>query len=85
MTKTTQAKKNLRLSEKLVDYLMKHPKAVVNRPKHVSFIVFSSADEALNKENEKLIDSVIAEGKKLIKAIQTKDKSNPWKFSQVAY
>lgn len=85
MTKKVQTRKNLELSEQLASYIVNNPRAVKDLPKNVSFIVFSSEDESLNKKNEGLIKSVIAEGKKVIKAIQTKDKSNPWKFSPVAY
>jgi len=85
MTRNIQAKKNMKLSQKLMEYIANNPKAIKNLPDDASFIVFSSVDESLNEENEGLIKSVIAEGKKVIKAIQTRDKSNPWKFSQVAY
>lgn len=85
MTRDIQAKKNLDLSQKLAEYIAENPDSVKDLPENSSFIVFSSIDESLNKENEGLIKSVIAEGKKVIKATQTKDKSNPWKFSQVAY
>ena len=84
MTRNAQAVKNLKLSQKLAEYIAKNPDAVKNLPKNSSFIVFSSIDESLNKANEGFINSVLAEGKKVIKAIQTKDKQNPWKFS-VAY
>lgn len=85
MIKKAQTKKNLELSEQLADYIVNNPGAVKDLPKNVSFVVFSSEDESLNKENEGLIKSVVAEGKKVIKAIQTKDKVHPWKFSRVAY
>ena len=85
MTKKKQATKNLDLSQKLAEYIAGNPDTVKNLPKNSSFVVFSSADESLNEENQKLIDSVLAEGKKVIKAIQTKDKVNPWKFYPLAY
>ncbi|HVZ11662.1 MAG TPA: DUF5647 family protein [Patescibacteria group bacterium] len=85
MTKSTQAQKNIDLSQELAEYIADNPKSVENLPENSSFIIFSSEDESLNIENEGLIKSIIAEGKKVIKAIQTKDKENPWKFSQVAY
>lgn len=85
MTRKIQTKKNLELSEKLANYIVNNPEAVKSLPKNVSFIVFSSEDESLNKKNEGFIKSVLAEGKNVVKAIQTKNKSNPWKFSQVAY
>lgn len=85
MTKKKQAIKNLDLSQKLAEYIASNPMAVKNLPKKSTFVVLSSVDHKLNVENQKLIDSVVAEGKKVIKVVQTKDKFNPWKFSPVAY
>jgi len=85
MTKKKQAIKNLDLSQELAEYIASNPKAVKNLPKKSTFVVFSSVDKKLNVENQKLIDSIVAEGKKVIKAVQTEDKLNPWKFSPVAY
>ncbi len=85
MTKKMQAVKNLDLSQKLASYIAENPEAVKGLPTKASFVAFSSSDESLNMENQKLIKSVLAEGKRVIKAIQTNDKLNPWKFSQVAY
>ena len=85
MTKKKQAIKNLDLSQKLAEYIAGNPNAVKNLPKKSTFVVFSSADEFLNEENQKLIESVLAEGKKVIKATETKNKLNPWKFSSVTY
>lgn len=85
MTKKKQAIKNLDLSQKLAEYIADNPDSVKDLPEKSTFVVFSSVDEALNAQNQKLIKSVLAEGKKVIKAIQTKDKFNPWKFSRVAY
>lgn len=85
MTKKKQAIKNLDLSQKLAEYIAANPDAIKKLPKKSTFVVFSSADDLLNEENKKLIQSIIAEGKKVIKAIQTKDKLNPWKFSSATY
>lgn len=85
MTKKIQAIKNLDLSQKLAGYIASNPEAVKNLPKKSSFVVFSSVDQKLNVENQKLIASIQAEGKTVVKAVQTKDKFNPWKFSPVAY
>ena len=85
MSKRIQATKNLDLSQKLAEYIASNPETVKNLPKKSTFVVFSSVDKKLNAENKKLIDSILAEGKKVVKAAQTKDRFNPWKFSPIAY
>ena len=85
MTRNIQVKKNLGLSQKLAEYIAKNPKSVKGLPENSSFIVFSSTDKSLNKSNKGLVKSVLAEGKSVIKAIQTHDKLNPWKFSAISY
>ncbi len=79
MPTKTQVTKNLKLSEKLLEYLTKNPHA--SSEKNVSYIVISNEDSELNKLNMNLAQSLIKEGKKVIKALETKDDSMPWKFS----
>ena len=85
MSKKQQAMKNLDLSQKLAEYIANNPKAVKNVPKSSTFVAFSSSDNELNRKNEELIASLSEEGKKVVKAIQTTNKINPWKFSPVVY
>ncbi|HUD44206.1 MAG TPA: DUF5647 family protein [Patescibacteria group bacterium] len=84
MSNKDQAVKNMDLSQELAEFIAKNPKAVKKIPRSSTFVAFSSKDEQLNKANEKLIASLMQEGKKVIKAIQTNDKFNPWKFFPVA-
>lgn len=84
MTKQLQRKKNFDLAEKLADFLVKNPDPLGDTPKNTSYVVLSSADKKLNKENERLIQSVLEEGKYVVKAQQTTDKHNPWKFTPVS-
>ncbi len=76
-----QIAKNLELSERLLNYLSNNPQQVAYE--NVSYIVITKADEELNKINLSMIDSLVKEGKKVVKALETQDKTLPWKFSQV--
>ncbi len=80
MSKNLQVKKNLALIEKLFDYLATKKK--MSKGGH-SYVVFSKGDNALNKENEKLIEPLLKEGKKVIKATETGNVKSPWSFSQI--
>ena len=84
MSTKDQAIKNLDLSKELAYYLTKNPAALGKSRKGFAFVAFSYTDEKLNEENEKLIPSLMKEGKRVIKAIQSNDKFNPWKFFPVA-
>jgi hypothetical protein len=80
MSKKQQIQKNLKLSEELMEYLADNP--YNSKEKNVSFVVFTQNDKELNKLNSNLINSLIEEGKHVIKAIQTSDKNHPWSFLQ---
>lgn len=84
MSTKMQTKKNLKLSEKLAEFLVNHPEASEKLPKDASFVTFSAQDNNLNKVNKKLIDELLEEGKRVIKAQETKDSKTPWKFTSVA-
>lgn len=81
MSKKQQAQGNLHLTVKLTDYLSKNPEI----DKHVwesgvSLVPFSANDNRLNKENDKLVEELLAEGKIVVKAEETKNSKEPWKF-----
>lgn len=80
MTKKKQVEKNIKLSEELANYIVGKN---VSLPKNQNydFVAFSVTDQKLNKANEKLVKSLIAEGKKVVKAQQTTNKKNPWNFT----
>ncbi len=80
MSKNLQARKNLVLIEKLFDYLSTKKKTSKGG---YSYVVFSKEDKALNKENEKLIEPLLKEGKKVVKATETGNENNPWLFSHI--
>lgn len=84
MSIKTQASKNLKLSEKLAQFLVNHPKATEKFPKNASFVTFSAQDKNLNKVNKQLINELLEEGKKVIKAEETNDRKLPWRFTAIA-
>lgn len=80
MGKLKQLEKNVKLSEKLADYLAANPNVMKDFPSGSSFVAFSSSDEELNKFNEKLVTSLKKEGKKVIEAKEKSNKTKPWSF-----
>lgn len=79
-----QAIKNMELTQELAAYIAKHPKVAKKSPENATYVAFSAKDEELNEANEKLLQSIIKEGRKfIIKAVQTNDRLNPWKFFPV--
>lgn len=84
MSKKQQADKNLKLIQKLTDYIIKNPQAEEGIPDSASYVVFSANDNELNKMNTKLVGSLRREGKRtIVKAQETKDKQLPWKFTTI--
>jgi hypothetical protein len=79
-----QAVKNIGLIQELARYLAAHPDEDEQTTGDVTYVAFSSTDEQLNHANEKLLASLVDEGRKVVKAMQTNDKFHPWKFSPVA-
>jgi|tagenome__1003787_1003787.scaffolds.fasta_scaffold14636120_1 hypothetical protein len=85
MDTQNQAVKNMGLIQELAGYLAKHPDKDEQTTEDVTYVAFSSTDEQLNSANEKLLASLVHEGRKVVKAMQTNDKFHPWKFSPVAF
>lgn len=75
-----QIDKNFDLAEKLANFLAKNPEKEF---RGVSYVVFSAKDKALNKLNQKLLESLKKQGKKVVKAEETQTPKNSWKFSPV--
>ena len=82
MTKKDQLNKNIKLSEKLTEYIAKKPSSFKKYKGH-SYVLFTKDDAELNRVNKKLVDNLIEEGSKVVKATETKDPKNPWKFEPV--
>lgn len=79
MSKYIQINKNLKLSEKLANYITKNN--ITFPYKKTSLIVFSKKDEELNKLNTELVGSLLKEGRKVLKA-QEKN-NNTWEFTAI--
>lgn len=73
--------KNLKLSQKLLDYLSKNPQT--KKKENVSYVVITQKDSELNKANLDVAQSLKKTGKKVVKAIETKNSSIPWKFASL--
>jgi hypothetical protein len=83
MSTKTQTEKNLKLSEKLADFLVSHPEVSKKLPDDASFVTFSAEDTNLNEVNKKLIKELLEEGKRVVKAQETNNEKHPWNFYPV--
>ncbi len=85
MSKKQQAVKNMDLTVKLTDYLASHPEDSKNfYSSNASVVPFSATDKKLNEINDELVKDLLEEGKKVVKAEETKSKKEPWKFVSVS-
>lgn len=84
MPKSVQFKTNLRLSDKLTEYIADHPELLKEHGES-SYVLFVDGNEELKKMNLKLIENLQTEDKNrnIIMATLTKSKNHPWKFSYV--
>ncbi len=80
MSKKQQLDKNMKLTVKLADFIVSHPKVNSNIPSGASIVPFSASDNILNMMNEKLIPGLKEEGKTVVKAKETKSTKEPWEF-----
>ena len=84
MSYKTILSKNSVLTTKLLDYLADNPDAAIHIPSGVSYVVFSAKDEKLNEYNLKLVKQLKSNGKKVVKAIETKNKQAPWELNYLS-
>jgi len=82
MTKQKQEEKNLQLIQKLADYIADNPK-MLKKYSNSSYVVFSYKDQDLNELNKELLSELKEEGKNVIKAQETNQLKQPWKFYRV--
>lgn len=83
MSKKVQTAKNIDLTQKLIDYLVKD-KNVPDLPQDVSFVPFSSTDKRLNKANAELLESLSGE-KPVAIAEEPKTNKESWKITPVNF
>ena len=79
-----QTDKNIKLTNKLINYLVKG-KNIPSLPKDVSFVPFSNSDQKLNKENEKLLDALQKEENPVVKAIEPRSNKGDWEITPVNF
>lgn len=83
MTKQQQTTANMKLLEKLTNYLAENPQKDIHDERESSYVLFSSDNDELNVLNQKLLKTLINEGEVVIKAEETNSKVSPWKFTPV--
>lgn len=84
MSKKAQTSKNIVLTHKLINYIVKG-KNVPELPEDVSFVPFSKNDEKLNEANEELLMSLSGEDKPVVKAEEPKNSKGNWNIIPVNF
>ena len=84
MSKKVQTSKNIVLTHKLINYIVKG-KNVPELPENVCFVPFSKNDEKLNEANEELLMSLSGEDKPVVKAEEPKSSKGDWKIIPVNF
>ncbi len=83
MSNNTQSRKNIKLTQKLAEYLVEH--GVEGMPKNASFVPFSAKDKELNAANKKLLKSLRHEKKPVIKAQEPSTSKGQWTFTPLTF
>ncbi len=84
MSKKIQTEKNIELTHKLIEYLIKG-KDVPELPDDVSFVPFSNTDKALNQANDELLEKISSDEKPVVKAEEPKNKKDSWIITPVNF
>lgn len=84
MSKKMQTSKNIELTHKLINYLVKG-KNVPDLPQDVSFVPFSKTDKKLNSANEKLLEALSKEDKPIVIAEEPNTSKESWKITPVNF
>ncbi len=84
MSKKVQTEKNIDLTHKLIEYLVKG-KNVPELPQDVSFVPFSKTDKKLNQANEELLDRISKEEKPVVIAKEPKTSKGTWEIIPVNF
>lgn len=80
MTSKQQITKNIDLSQELMNYMI--AKKVKPKPNY-SYVIFTKHDSKLNKLNESLLEELVEEGRKVIRAIKMGTGNNQWIFTPI--
>lgn len=73
----------VRLAQKLMAFILANGKILKELPNNATYVAFSAKNQELNKETEKLLDTVKKEGKPVIQAFEPQSKNAPWKFTVI--
>lgn len=84
MSKKTLINKNFKLSTKLAEYIANNPEKTKNFPSGSTYVAISARDSELNNWNMRLIEKLVNQGKKVIKAVEKKKNKNNWEFNSIS-
>lgn len=78
MSNKKQLEENFKLSLKAAEFIVHNPELIADFPSGVSYVYFSHTYSALNKLNEKLVESLAEKGETVIRIEETGNKEQPW-------
>ncbi len=84
MSKKKQLEKNILLSTKFTSYVENEPDVANKISSSSQYVVLSADDKELNEMNEGIIESLLKQGKKVIKVQETKNPKTPWKLTPIS-
>ncbi|OGE19743.1 hypothetical protein A3J21_01110 [Candidatus Daviesbacteria bacterium RIFCSPLOWO2_02_FULL_43_11] len=84
MSKKIQTEKNIDLTHKLIEYLVKG-KNVPSLPRDVSFVPFSNTDKKLNQANGELLKKISSDEKPVAIAEEPKNEKDSWVITPVNF
>lgn len=84
MSNKIQTSKNIELTGKLFDYLLKSGN-FSGLPDNASVVPFSKTDKKLNRENERLVENLKEVGNPIVIAEEPKSKSDSWSLTPVNF
>lgn len=84
MSKKVQTSKNIELTQRLIEYLIKG-KNVPSLPQDVSFVPFSKDDKKLNQANEELLEKLSKDDKPIVIAEEPQTNKGNWKITPVNF
>ena len=80
MSKKKQLEKNINLSTKFTSYVENKPDFADKISSSSQYVILSADDKELNDMNESIIESLLKQGKKVVKVQETNNPKAPWKL-----
>lgn len=81
MSKKKQLEKNIKLSTKFTTYVENVPDVANKISSSSQYVILSADDKELNEMNKGIIESLLKQGKKVVKVQETKNPKIPWELS----